>query len=318
MRRISLFIISALFGIFNRVQSQGYDRQALAGWFLGLNPEKVVYAVNCGSNDEATDMIGVRYMPDQGFTGGVASEDGVGHQWLFPNSDIYHSERYGANEGFKYHVPLPKEGQYALVLKFSEVYFQEPGQKIFDIKIGKKTIVPDLDIFGKVFSRAIPYDTFTEFKVKDGKIFVQGEEVQGAVKNGKFLIDFVVGKADNPKVNAILIVEGGLKNTHHQAHERYLKELDKIRKLQDGQATEPAEQQQQEMQAPFSSNIDFFADDEDLSQPKGQVNSLLESPYMLEGFSIGFLILFFGILNVLTTENENALVSKADLKRKRD
>ena len=57
-------------------------------------------------------------------------------------------------------------------MKFSEVYFNEPGQKIFDVKLGKKTIVEDLDIFGQVFSRAIPLDTFTEFTVKDGKIFI--------------------------------------------------------------------------------------------------------------------------------------------------
>lgn len=45
------------------------------------------------------------------------------------------------------------------------------------------------------------------------------------------ILDFAVGKQDNPKVNAILVVEGGLKNTHKQAHDKYIKELDKIRKL---------------------------------------------------------------------------------------
>lgn len=58
------------------------------------------------------------------------------------------------------------------------------------------------------------------------------------MKHGKFLVDFVVGKSDNPKVNAIIVVEGGLKNTHYQAHERYLRELEKIRKLQEGGQTE--------------------------------------------------------------------------------
>ena len=45
------------------------------------------------------------------------------------------------------------------------------------------------------------------------------------------MIEFAVGRADNPKVNAILLVEGGLANTHYKAHQRYMKELEKIRNM---------------------------------------------------------------------------------------
>eukprot|EP00347_Sterkiella_histriomuscorum_P017639 403348568 len=304
MNRVSLMVLAALFGMQNLlVNAQGgYDRQALASWFLGLNPEKVVYAINCGSNDDFTDMLGVTYKADNGYNGGVASEDGVSQQWILPNSDIYHSERYGANEGFKYFVPIPKQdGLYALILKFSEVYFQEPYQKIFDVKLGTKTIVKDLDIFGRVTSRAVPLDTFTEFQVKGGKVYYEGEEISSAVKNGKILIDFAVGKADNPKVNGILIVEGGLKNTHYQAHERYVKELDKIRKAQQQQH----EEQPSDQTIAFTNTIDFYSDDEDVSQPKGFINSLLDQPYNLEAVSAGVLGLFFLLLKTFTSESEN-------------
>ena len=37
------------------------DKEALGSWFVGLKPEKVAYAVNCGSIDSTTDMIGVTY-----------------------------------------------------------------------------------------------------------------------------------------------------------------------------------------------------------------------------------------------------------------
>ena len=63
-----------------------------------------------------------------------------------------------------------------MILKFSEVYFQEPGQKIFDVKIGNQKAVADLDIFGTVFSRGIPYDEFVEINVKAGKVFVNVRE----------------------------------------------------------------------------------------------------------------------------------------------
>ncbi len=76
------------------------------------------------------------------------------------------------NEGFKYSIPVPqKDGIYSLILKFSEVYFSEPGQKIFDVKLGSKTVVRDMDIFGRVFSRGVPYDTFTEVEIKKGDLY---------------------------------------------------------------------------------------------------------------------------------------------------
>ena len=70
-------------------------------------------------------------------------------------------------------MPIPSDGVYALVLKFSEIYFNEPGSKVFDIKIGDELVVSNLDIFSKVESRGIPYDEFVEFNVKAGKIYVQ-------------------------------------------------------------------------------------------------------------------------------------------------
>ena len=55
------------------------------------------------------------------------------HSWPFDNMLVYHSERWG--EQFTYKVPLNTkvDGQYTLVLKFSECYFWEPGMKVFDI-----------------------------------------------------------------------------------------------------------------------------------------------------------------------------------------
>lgn len=108
-----------------------------------------------------------------GFTGGVAADDGQHAQWALPNTDVYHTERYGMNSGFRYALPIQGDGLYTLVLKFSEIYFQEPGQKIFDVKIGDATIVHDLDIFGVLLSRGIPYDEFIEFTLKNGKIFIE-------------------------------------------------------------------------------------------------------------------------------------------------
>lgn len=53
--KVSLIVLSLSCTAF------AYDKDALAGWFLGLKPEKVVYAVNCGSIDSLTDAVGVTY-----------------------------------------------------------------------------------------------------------------------------------------------------------------------------------------------------------------------------------------------------------------
>lgn len=45
--------------------------------------------------------------------------------------------------------------------------------------------------------------------------------MKGGIKNGKLTIKFVKGKADNPKVNAILLVKGGVENTHKKTYDAY-------------------------------------------------------------------------------------------------
>jgi hypothetical protein len=204
-----------------------FDRQALSSWFTGLNPDKVVHAINCGSNEEFVDLLGVTYSPDFGFTGGQTSEAGSEIQWALSNSEIYHSERWGS---FKYQLPIPTDdAQYTLILKFSEIYFQEPGQKVFNIKVGSQVAVRDLDIFSKLLSRGIPYDEFVDIRVKGGKVTVNGQESSDALKNGKLQIDFVQGKADNPKINGIVLVQGGKENTHYNAFKNYLKALEDLK-----------------------------------------------------------------------------------------
>jgi hypothetical protein len=39
----------------------GINREAITGWFSGLKSDKVVYAVNCGSQEEVTDLSGITY-----------------------------------------------------------------------------------------------------------------------------------------------------------------------------------------------------------------------------------------------------------------
>jgi len=115
-----------------------------------------------------------------------------------------------------------------LVLKFSEVYFNEVGEKVFDVALGKKVVVKGLDIFSKV-GKATAHDEFVEFELKDDMIYVNGEEASGAYepKNKLVRIRFVKGGADNPKINAILIIRGELKDTDYAEKKKVLDDVKK-------------------------------------------------------------------------------------------
>ncbi len=103
----------------------------------------------------------------------MTAEDGKYQQWILPNSEVYHQERYGPGETFKYQIPTEGDGEYTLILKFSEIYFTAPGDKVFDVKIGSKFIAKKLDIFGSLLSKMLPYDIFVSIMVKGGKLYVE-------------------------------------------------------------------------------------------------------------------------------------------------
>ena len=112
-------------------------------------------------------------------------------------------------------IDISKEGIYTLILKFSEQYFNEPNYKIFDVQLGEHRILSQLDIVARAGTKLLPYDTFHQLEVKDRKIFYEGREIKQAMTSPGFMkVDFIKGSYDNPKINAILLVKGGVDATH--------------------------------------------------------------------------------------------------------
>ena len=104
------------------------------GLFLVCGPlcqaYDVVYAVNCGGPSHI-DMFGVKYSADSNPVG-ISSEYGkslsISH--VHPNDMIlYQTERYHTSS-FHYDIPIHDDGEYVLLTKYSEVYFQHPGGKV--------------------------------------------------------------------------------------------------------------------------------------------------------------------------------------------
>jgi len=91
---------------------------------------EIIWAVNCGG-DAHVDSNGIRYQRDT-LNVGINSDYGKSmvinrvHQ---EDQILYQTERYHT-ANFGYEIPIPHDGEYVLVLKFSEVWFTAPNQKV--------------------------------------------------------------------------------------------------------------------------------------------------------------------------------------------
>lgn len=171
------------------------------------NAYKVIYAVNCGG-DEHTDSNGIKYEKDT-LKIGTSSDFGknLGSIARVPQTDeiVYQTERYHTST-FGYEISLAGDGDYVLVLKFSEVWFEVPNSKVFDIVLnGDHQIVSDLDIFAQV-GKGTAHDEYIYFSVSRNRLYYKEEESE--IRGGKVRVEFIKGYRDNPKINGIVLIKG--------------------------------------------------------------------------------------------------------------
>ena len=257
-----------------------------------MDPSKVIVAINCGG-EEITDSNGVKYDADKYYNGGTSSDHGL--SFGIKNADtelLYQTERW-SSETLTYSLPLKSNinGNYVLILKFSEVYFNHKGEKIFNVALGKENIIKNLDIFAKV-GKAEAYDEYIEIEIRNRQVYYNNRICNKALDGDKLLVNFVKGSADNPKVNAILLIKGGLKDTDYS---------EKKKKDEENKKKKMKELKREEL-----INLRHDADelyDEDLLRDENFAIkkdtgffSIFSSPF---GIYIGGSLVLFGILNYL-------------------
>ena len=119
---------------------------------------------------------------------------------------LYQTERYHMDT-FGYDIPIKGEGNYVLILKFSEVWFAAPNQKVFDVLLnGEHIVVPSLDIFAQV-GRGVAHDEIVPFEISGKTLKVNGES---SSFDGTLSVEFVKTDYDNPKINAIYVMKGSI------------------------------------------------------------------------------------------------------------
>ena len=100
---------------------------------------------------------GISFSADQYFTGGatfIDSTGGNGLQSVFTNT-VYQTERYG---NFSYAIPVASTSQaYTVELRFGELWWSNPGQRVFDVSLEGQIVLNDLDILAQTGSFNTPY-----------------------------------------------------------------------------------------------------------------------------------------------------------------
>ncbi len=148
----------------------------------------IVAAINAGGGALIQDGIG--FSADQYFTGGATFIDGTGGNGLqsaFTNT-VYQTERYG---NFSYAIPVASTTQaYTVELRFGELWWSNPGQRVFDVSLEGQTVLNDLDIVAQTGSFNTPYT------------YVSGPITAGA--NGTLDLQFLNG-IDNAKLSGIVV-----------------------------------------------------------------------------------------------------------------
>ena len=148
----------------------------------------VVAAINAGGGALIQD--GISFSADQYFTGGATFIDGSGGNGLQSafTGTVFQTERYG---NFSYAIPVASTSQaYTVELRFGELWWSNPGQRVFDVTLEGQTVLNDLDILAQTGSFNTPYS------------FVSGPITAGA--NGTLDLQFA-NVIDNAKLSGIVV-----------------------------------------------------------------------------------------------------------------
>ena len=134
-----------------------------------------------------TDTLGEVWSADTGFVGGNPSST-ANTILNTPDPKLYQTERYG-NSTYTFTVPA---GNYAVVLKFAEIYWTTAGKRIFNVSINGTQVLTNFDIVAAAGAAFTAID-------KTFPVTVTGNAIT---------IQFITGSADYPKISAIEVKTG--------------------------------------------------------------------------------------------------------------
>lgn len=152
----------------------------------------VKVAINAGGAAQSNSAGGdASYVADQNFVGGSTATTGntisTANVTNAAPQAVYQSERYGT---FSYTLPgLTAGTSYSVILHFAEFYWTQAGQRVFNVSINNTPVLTNYDIVAKAGINKAVVETFTAT----------------ANSSGQIVVNFTVGRADQPKISGIEI-----------------------------------------------------------------------------------------------------------------
>jgi hypothetical protein len=149
------------------------------------HPE-VIWTVNAGG-PKYTDGQGIVYRGNAQFS--------IGYPYTTTapiagttDDRLYQSERYG---DFSYAVPV-ENGDYLVTLKFAEIWWTQPGQRVFNVLMEGVKVISNLDLVAKVGPNTA-YDVTLPVHVTDGKLSIKFHSVVDCAKVSAIMVQATAG-----------------------------------------------------------------------------------------------------------------------------
>ncbi len=159
-------------------------------------PGTVVRAINAGGTSVTQDTV--VYEADTLFIGGNSYKDGwfkdsTSNQTVFDGT-ISEAERFG--DDFSYQIDVA-QGVYDVDLNFAEIYFDQVGDRVFDVLVEGQTVLDDFDILAA--NGGDPNAAITETIVGvDSATYGAADKIE---------IQFI-SSVNNAKISGIVIRQG--------------------------------------------------------------------------------------------------------------
>jgi hypothetical protein len=146
----------------------------------------VIWAVNAGGL-KYTDGQGIIYRGNTQFsTGGAYTTTAA----IAGTTDdpLYQSERCG---DFSYAIPVTN-GDYLVTLKFAEIWWTQPGQRVFNVLMEGVKVISNLDLVAKVGPNKA-YDVTIPVQVTDGQLNIKFKSVVDSAKVSAIMVQATGG-----------------------------------------------------------------------------------------------------------------------------
>lgn len=160
---------------------------------VDTTPQAVLmYAINVGGNQAVTGPHGVSFVADNGFrTGGDLAN--TPNQIAGTNYDsLYQTEAWGE---FTYNLPV-ENGNYDILLNMAEIYWDNTGQRVFDVTVEGQVVIDDLDILAHA-AKFEAYDReILNVSVTDGQLNINFKASTDAAKLSGLMVQTAAGGFD--------------------------------------------------------------------------------------------------------------------------